>query len=77
MYHEATYADDLADMAVARGHSTARQAAEIARQAGVSRLVLGHYSKRYLDEDVLLAQARSVFPNTIAAREGMKIELLK
>lgn len=77
LYHEATYADDLADMAVARGHSTARQAAEIARQAGVNRLVLGHYSKRYPDEDVLLAQARSVFPNTIAAREGMKIELLK
>ena len=59
-----------------RGHSTAGEAARIAAEAGVGRLVLGHFSKRYLSEDLLLEQARAIFPNTIAANEGMRIEML-
>ncbi|MDE7407037.1 MAG: ribonuclease Z, partial [Muribaculaceae bacterium] len=76
LYHEATYDDSQEALARDRGHSTAGQAARIAAQAGVGRLVLGHFSKRYLSEDLMLEQARAIFPNTIAANEGMRINLL-
>lgn len=76
LYHEATYADSLAQQARRRGHSTAREAALTAREAGVGELVIGHYSKRYLSTDILVGEARSVFPRVIAADEGMKIDLL-
>ena len=45
-------------------HSTARQAAMVAREAGVGQLLLGHYSSRYEDEQVLLREAQDVFENT-------------
>lgn len=76
LYHEATYTDGSADKAAQRFHSTARQAAMIARDASVGRLLLGHYSKSYLNEDEHLSEAREIFPQTIAATEGMKIDLL-
>ena len=76
LYHEGTYGDDGLAKAAERGHSTAAQAAEIARLAGVGQLVIGHFSKTYLDETPLLEQARAIFPNTVLATEGMKIELL-
>ena len=60
-----------------RGHSTAAQAAEIARMAGVGHLLLGHYSKRYNGTDEHLKEARAIFPDTMAANEGMVIELDK
>ncbi|MDE6825502.1 MAG: ribonuclease Z [Paramuribaculum sp.] len=69
LYHEATYLDELRGQAVERGHSTALQAAEIARKVDVGMLVIGHYSKRYVDPEPLLAEARSVFPATVAAHE--------
>lgn len=75
IYHEATYTSDLEKTARERGHSTARQAAETARSAGASRLVIGHYSKRYVDETPLLEEAREVFPDVILANEGLKIKL--
>ena len=75
LYHEATYGDELAVKGDERGHSTASEAAEIARLAGAKRLLIGHYSSRYNDTDELLQQARAVFPDTIAATEGMKIDL--
>lgn len=77
LFHEATYDHSMVAMAVERGHSTALQAAETARDAGVKRLVLGHFSKRYAQEgeEILLAEARSVFPDTILANEGMTIEI--
>jgi ribonuclease Z len=75
LYHEATYAGDLEAQARRRAHSTARQAAEIARMAGAQQLVLGHYSKRYNDMDQHLHEAREVFANTIAGDEGMTIAL--
>lgn len=77
LYHEATYGDDCEAMARKTFHSTARQAARIARMAGVGQLVIGHYSSRYNDESVLLAQAREEHPNTHLAHEGMKITLKK
>ena len=76
LFHESTYGDDQAHKAAPRGHSTARQAAEIALKAGVGQLVLGHYSKSYVDEAPLVEQARQIFPNTIGATEGMTIKLL-
>lgn len=75
LYHEATYGDDSEYKAASRGHSTARQAARIAKMAGAARLIIGHYSKTYKDPDVLAAEAREEFPETIAADEGLRIEM--
>lgn len=75
LYHEATYGDGCELVAKHRGHATARQAAEVARRAGVRQLVIGHFSSRYDNTDELVAQAREVFANTRAANEGMVIDL--
>lgn len=75
LYHESTYGDDKAANAAPRGHSTARQAAEVARAAGVKKLILGHFSKSYNDETPLVEQAREIFPETYAATEGMVIDI--
>ena len=77
LYHEATYADDCADKARARGHSTASEAARTAATAHAGRLVIGHYSKAYNNEEQHLAEARAIFPDTIAANEGMTIPIGK
>jgi ribonuclease Z len=63
------------DKAVERKHSTCLEAAEIAQKAGVHRLVLTHFSARYTSVASLVRQARSVFPETIAARDGLKVEV--
>lgn len=76
LYHEATYDTALIKTAVTRGHSTAAQAAEVAREAAVKRLIIGHYSKRYESDDILLNEALSIFPNTVAANEGQTYNLL-
>lgn len=76
IFHDATYGDDGTPNAAKYGHSTARQAAEIALRAGAKRLILGHFSKRYDSEEPLAAQAREVFPGpVILAREGLTIPL--
>lgn len=75
LYHEATYGNDGAHNAEGRGHSTAIQAAEIARLAGAGQLVLGHYSKAITDPEVLAREARQIFPATTAGREGMVIDM--
>ncbi len=75
LYHEATFADCDLSKAQTTFHSTALQAATIARDADVKQLVIGHFSVRYEDEDVLLKEAQSVFPNTILATENLKIVL--
>lgn len=64
LYHESTYADDNQLMAEKYHHSTARQAAMVACQAGVGQLLLGHFSSRYNNEQILLNEACEVFPNT-------------
>lgn len=69
LYHESTYADDNLLMAQKYHHSTARQAATVARNAKVDKLLLGHYSSRYTDEGVLLNEAREVFANTFLTQE--------
>lgn len=75
LYHEATYDDSLRIKAHKRYHSTSLEAASVAREAGVKQLILGHFSKRYLDETPLLDEARSIFPNTRLANEGLVIDL--
>lgn len=69
LYHESTYGEDNLAMAQKYNHSTARQAALVARDAGVRQLILGHYSSRYEDENILLNEAREVFENTILSNE--------
>lgn len=64
MYHETTFMDDLKDMAYKTGHSTAKEAATIAKMANVGKLVMGHFSNRYNDYQILLDEAKSVFPNS-------------
>jgi ribonuclease Z len=63
------------DKAVERKHSTCLEAAEVAKGAGVRRLALTHFSARYTSVASLVKQARSVFPETIAARDGLKVEV--
>ncbi len=75
LFHEATYADADAAKAKERFHSTAVQAAGIARAAGAGKLVIGHFSARYDDETVLQEEAKAVFPNVVAAHENMRIEI--
>lgn len=70
LYHESTYSEEFLDRAETYGHSTARQAAEVAKAAEVGQLLLGHYSGRYDDVSVLLREAQEVFPNSFAAQEG-------
>lgn len=71
LYHEATFMESDKARAKETFHSTARQAAEIARQANVKRLVIGHYSARYEELSELHKEAQEVFPGTILGNEGM------
>lgn len=76
LVHEATFGDDEADRAAHTGHSTARQAAETARAAGVRRLLLTHISARYSrDAPELLAEATTVFAESAIAKDGMVVEV--
>lgn len=76
IYHEATYTNEFSHLAQPRGHSTSAEAARIAQMAGAERLILGHFSKRYRDESPLINEAKEIFPNTILANDGMRIDLL-
>ena len=75
LYHESTYGKDKIDSAEKYCHSTAEQAAMVARDAHVGRLFLGHYSSRYEDETILLAEAKAVFPETYLSNERMIIDI--
>ena len=76
LVHEATFGDDEAQRAIETGHSTAREAATLARDADVRRLILTHFSARYSrDPGELVTQAQSVFPGTMAARDGLEVEI--
>lgn len=77
VYHEATYDSSLAAQARDRGHSTAAQAADVAAKAGARRLIIGHFSKRYIHgEDILLKEAQEIFPDVTLANEGLRVDLL-
>lgn len=74
LYHEATFARGMESKAIKTMHSTAYQAAMIARDAGVKKLIIGHFSTRFHDLDILLNEAREIFPNTELAIEGRVFE---
>jgi len=72
LYHEATFINENAEEAEISFHSTAAQAAEVARRAAVKRLILGHISGRYADTEQHLLEARAVFERVEIAEEGKK-----
>lgn len=69
LYHEATFMEDELLRAKQTQHSTAKQAAEIAKLANVQKLIIGHYSARYLHQNELLKEAQAVFENTILGED--------
>jgi ribonuclease Z len=73
LYHESTFTEEMRQRANETHHSTAMDAGKVAEQAGVGKLVLGHYSARYTDLQPLLDEARSVFPNSVLAYEGLRL----
>lgn len=75
IYHESTYTADDLEKAAKYFHSTAAQAAQVARDANAGRLLLGHYSSRYDKEQSLLDEARTIFPASELTYEGMIVEL--
>jgi ribonuclease Z len=72
IYHESTFMEDMRTRADQTMHSTAKDAANMAKEAGAKRLLLGHFSARYKDLNPLLEEARSVFPQSYLAQEGEK-----
>ena len=75
LYHEATYMHERALRAEQTRHTTALQAAMLARDAKVEQLCVGHFSASLKDENALLHEAQSVFPNTILANEGLVVSI--
>ncbi len=75
LIHEATYTDALRELARKRMHSTALEAAKIAKRANVNNLVLTHISARYRKDNELLSEARSVFKKAELAKDGMSIDI--
>ena len=75
LYHEATYPEELAGRAQETQHSTASQAASIARDSQAGKLCIGHFSARVSNEEALLAEATAIFPQTTLANEGLTLKL--
>ena len=70
LYHETTYSSREEKWAKGRGHSTTTEAAKVAQLAEAKRLIIGHFSSRYKDHEVLVEECRTIFPNTDIATEG-------
>ena len=75
LFHEATFMSTDDARAKETYHSTALQAAQIAKEAEVKQLVIGHFSARYEDENLLLKESQTVFPQTILAKENLRINI--
>ncbi len=75
LYHEATYTEEFASRAKQTQHSTALQAATIAKKAAVKKLIIGHFSARIDDQNDLLKEAQTVFPETYLAQERESFKL--
>jgi ribonuclease Z len=71
LYHEATFDSTKHELASITGHSTSLDAARIATEAGAKELIIGHFSARYKDVSILVNEARSIFPETMPAIDGM------
>jgi ribonuclease Z len=77
LYHEATFTEELRAWADKTYHSTAMDAAKIANMAGAGKLLIGHFSSRYEDDEVFITEARAIFSNTEAAVEGKSYSINK
>ncbi|MCX8012111.1 MAG: ribonuclease Z, partial [Desulfobacterota bacterium] len=75
LVHEGMFGQDLEEEARLKGHSTCAQAAQIAQEAKVKRLVITHISTRYQRIDELIAEARSIFPQAIIGQDLMEFEI--
>ena len=75
LYHEATFAKSEQKLAKETGHSSASQAAKVALDAGVSQLIIGHFSSRYKNINTLVDEAKEVFPNTIGVEDGQTFDI--
>lgn len=76
LIHEATFGDEEAERAVETGHSTAREAALVARESGVRRLLLTHFSARYSrDAGDLEREAKQVFARTLVGKDGLEVDV--
>lgn len=75
LYHEATFIEEHSDRAKKTFHSTAKQAAKIAKLSKAKRLIIGHFSNRYLDLNVFLTESRTVFKNTDLATQGKEFDV--
>ena len=77
LIHEATFDEELSERAKENGHSTAVQAAGVALEADVGKLVLTHISSRYPEGALLLEEARGVFSETVLAFDLMELKLTR
>ncbi len=75
MVFDSTFRGIDREKAVERKHSTCVEAAELAKKAGVRNLVLTHFSARYTNVGPLVREARAIFPNTVAAADGMTLDV--
>jgi ribonuclease Z len=76
LIHDAAFSEELKDWAVESGHSTAKEAAEVARKANVKKLVLTHISARYSkNPEMLLEEARPIFENVELARDFLELRV--
>jgi len=75
LYHEATFAHSEEKLAKLTGHSTAEQAATVAKKAEVTKLIIGHFSSRYKSMSILVDEAKSIFSNTIGVEDGIIFEI--
>lgn len=77
LFHEATFSADDNDIAHQTFHSTTTEAAKMAQLAGAKKLIIGHLSSRYKDVDLLLEEARKIFPESYIANEGDVFEVVR
>ena len=75
LYHEATYPAEMSEMAERNFHSTTLQAASLAKEACVGKLLVGHYSSRFPSVDFYLDELRSIFPESYLAKDGDTIDV--
>ena len=76
IYHESTFGNDMTATAHSTMHSTASDAAIAAREAGAEKLLIGHFSSRYKNPEILLEEAREIFKESYIAQEGTPFDIL-
>jgi ribonuclease Z len=75
LYHEATFDNSMAELALMTGHSTTADAAKVAEKSGAKALIIGHFSARYRDVHQLVEESRTIFPRTFPAIDGQTYDI--